>query len=152
VIDDFGGGLLPGSEFNFALVGGAAGIIVPPSQLDVPMGYQAGPPNIPLGAGAILICDNTVSPLALVRELMQFFEVESCGKCTPCRIGTRQARKILDRLLAGEGVEEDRSTLLNLAETLEMDSFCGLGIFASLPLKSAIAHFPDAFSPIGRGD
>ena len=145
VIEHFGGGMQHGSEFQFALTGGAAGTIVPSDLLDVPIDYDSQKKGVSLGAGAFLICDKTVSPVALLRELLHFFEVESCGKCTPCRVGTREAREILDRLAAGEGKPEDYVHLAHLAETLEKTSFCGLGQSAAWPIKSAFVHFRPAF-------
>jgi NADH:ubiquinone oxidoreductase subunit F (NADH-binding)/NADH:ubiquinone oxidoreductase subunit E len=145
IIETFGGGMQPGSEFHFALTGGAAGTIVPADLLDVPIDYDSQKKGVSLGAGAFLICDQTVSPVALLRELLHFFEMESCGKCTPCRVGTRQAREILDRLAAGEGTQEDPGKLAQLAETLEKTSFCGLGQSAAWPIKSAFVHFRAAF-------
>jgi NADH:ubiquinone oxidoreductase subunit F (NADH-binding) len=146
VIENFGGGMQPGSEFHFALTGGAAGTIVPSSLLDIPIDYDSQKKGVSLGAGAFLICDQTISPVALLRELLHFFEVESCGKCTPCRVGTRQAREILDRLVAGEGMPDDPGKLAQLAETLEKTSFCGLGQSAAWPIKSALVHFGPAFN------
>jgi len=145
VIDDFGGGLWPGSTFNFALTGGAAGTIVPLHLLDVPIDYSSAAQGVALGAGAFLICDQTVSVVALLRELLHFFEVESCGKCTPCRIGTHQARVILDRFVAGEAQTDDLQELARLADMLQTASFCGLGQSAAIPIKSALAHFAPAF-------
>lgn len=145
VIDNFGGGMQLGSEFHFALTGGAAGTIVPTDLLDVPIDYDSQKKGVSLGAGAFLICDQTVSPVALLRELLHFFEVESCGKCTPCRVGTRQAREILDRLVAREGTQDDPGKLEQLAEALEKTSFCGLGQSAAWPIKSAFVHFGAAF-------
>jgi NADH:ubiquinone oxidoreductase subunit F (NADH-binding) len=146
VIENFGGGMQPGSEFHFALTGGAAGTIVPSSLLDIPIDYDSQKKGVSLGAGAFLICDQTISPVALLRELLHFFEVESCGKCTPCRVGTRQAREILDRLVAGEGMPDDPGKLAQLAGTLEKTSFCGLGQSAAWPIKSALVHFGPAFN------
>jgi NADH:ubiquinone oxidoreductase subunit F (NADH-binding)/NADH:ubiquinone oxidoreductase subunit E len=145
IIDDFGDGMRPGAAFHFALTGGAAGTIVPPSLLDVPIDYASAAKGVSLGAGAFLICDQTVSPVALLRELLHFFEVESCGKCTPCRIGTREARVILDRLAAGQGHAGDVIELTRLADILQTTSFCGLGQSAAIPMKSALKHFVEAF-------
>jgi NADH:ubiquinone oxidoreductase subunit F (NADH-binding)/NADH:ubiquinone oxidoreductase subunit E len=150
VIDDFGGGMPPGSTFHFALTGGAAGTLVPAALLDVPMDFASAAQGVSLGAGAFLICDQTVSPVALLRELLHFFEVESCGKCTPCRVGTRQARVILDRLVAGHGRAGDVIELGRLAEVLQAASLCGLGQSAAMPLKSALAHFAVAFEAAER--
>lgn len=145
IIADFGGGMLPGSEFNFALTGGAAGTIVPPALLDVPIDYSSVAKGVSLGAGAFLVCDQTVNPVVLLREVMFFFEAESCGKCTPCRIGTSRARQILDRIIAGKAGPEDVASLAALADLLQETSFCGLGQSAAMPVKSALGHFQDVF-------
>jgi NADH:ubiquinone oxidoreductase subunit F (NADH-binding)/NADH:ubiquinone oxidoreductase subunit E len=145
VIEQFGGGMPPGSEFHFALTGGAAGTLVPAALLDVPIDYGSAANGVSLGAGAFLVCDRSVSPLALLRELLRFFEVESCGKCTPCRVGTMQARQILDCLLAGERDSRQSTALDDLAHVLEQASFCGLGQSAAWPLRSALRHFGAAF-------
>jgi len=145
IIDDFGGGMLPEAMFSFALTGGAAGTLVPPALLDIPVDQASTARGVALGAGAFLICDQTVSPVALARELMRFFAVESCGKCTPCRIGTNEAHLILERLAEGQGRAGDLLELARLAELLQTASFCGLGQSAALPLKSALKHFGDIF-------
>ena len=141
VIEDFGGGMLAGSDFHFALTGGAAGTIVPPDLLDVPVDYPSIAQGVSLGAGAFLICDQTVSPFVLLRELMFFFEAESCGKCTPCRMGTREARQRLDRLIAGKAAPDEADRLAELADLLQNASFCGLGQAAAIPIKSTLKHF-----------
>jgi NADH:ubiquinone oxidoreductase subunit F (NADH-binding) len=135
-----------GSTFHFALTGGAAGTLVPATLLDVPIDYTSAAQGVMLGAGAFLICDHSVSPVMLLRELMHFFAVESCGKCTPCRIGTLQARQILDRRVAGAGQPGDAAALAALAEVLETASFCGLGQSAAWPITSALQHFGSAFA------
>jgi NADP-reducing hydrogenase subunit HndC len=103
IIEEFGGGMLDGSEFKFALCGGAAGTIV-----DRPcwMSRSTSRPSqkgISLGAGSFLVCDQNVSPVAFLRELLHFFAVESCGKCTPCRVGTWRSLEILNRMAEGKG-------------------------------------------------
>ncbi len=145
IIDIFGEGMRDGSSFRFALTGGAAGTIVPPSLLDVPLNYDSASRGVALGSGGMLICDQSVSPLRMVRELVRFFELESCGKCTPCRIGTHEIRKILDRMLTGEVLAGDRERLAELAGLLKKTSLCGLGISVSMPIQSAMQHFPDCF-------
>lgn len=145
IIDEFGGGMRAGGEFQFALTGGAAGTVVSAELLDVPINHNSAAKGISLGAGAFMICDQTVSPAALLRELLHFFEVESCGKCTPCRIGTHQGRILLDRHIAGKGRTELMAALAELAEVLEQDSLCGLGQSVALPVKSALKHFPNEF-------
>jgi NADH:ubiquinone oxidoreductase subunit F (NADH-binding)/NADH:ubiquinone oxidoreductase subunit E len=145
IIEGFGDGMPAGSEFNFALTGGAAGLVAPAELLDTPITYKSGAQGVALGAGAFMICDQSVSPAALLRELLHFFEVESCGKCTPCRIGTRRARQILDDLVAGDGRSGSVQALAELADTLEKDSLCGLGQSASWPIRSTLKHFEPAF-------
>jgi NADH:ubiquinone oxidoreductase subunit F (NADH-binding)/NADH:ubiquinone oxidoreductase subunit E len=145
IIEAFGGGMRDGSSLRFALTGGAAGTLVPPSLLDVPMDYDSASKGVALGSGGMLICDQSVSPLRILRELVRFFEIESCGKCTPCRIGTYESRKILDRMLAGEVLPGDRARLAGLAELMQTASLCGLGMSVSKPVQSALQHFPECF-------
>jgi NADH:ubiquinone oxidoreductase subunit F (NADH-binding) len=151
LIEDFGGGLRPGSRFHFALTGGAAGTIVPPALLDVPLDYSSGARGVALGAGGVLVCDESVSPIALLRELLHFFAVESCGKCTPCREGTQEAVAILDRLAAGQGQGGDVAALRRLAGVLHSGSFCGLGQSAATPIQTALAAFPADFARAEEG-
>jgi len=140
-----GGGLAEGSKFQFALCGGAAGTIVDKSLLDVPIDFASSPKGISLGAGSFLICDQTVSPVAFLRELLHFFAVESCGKCTPCRVGTWRSLEILNRMAAGEGRTGDTSELKTLAALMQDSSFCGLGQSVPIPMNSAMAHFGKNF-------
>lgn len=153
VIEHFAGGMLDGADFGFALVGGAAGPLVAADQLDAILALsskQASIPHLPMGTGAVLVCDKLVSPVSVVRELMHFFAVESCGKCTPCRIGTSEAVRTLDRMLAGEGQRSDIDRLRSYARSLRSTSFCGLGTSAALPLSSALEIFPEAFEQLVR--
>jgi NADH:ubiquinone oxidoreductase subunit F (NADH-binding) len=146
IIDIFGEGMRHGSSFRFALAGGAAGTLVPPSLLDVPIDYDSASRGVTLGCGGMLVCDQSVSPLRMVRELVRFFELESCGKCAPCRIGTHEIRRILDRMLLGEVLPGDYRRLANLADLLQKTSLCGLGMSVSKPIQSALQHFPDYFA------
>ena len=146
VIKDFGGGMTKGSTFNFALCGGAAGTIVDKSLLDIPIDFASSQEGISLGAGSFLICDQTVSPVAFLRELLHFFTAESCGKCTPCRVGTWRSHEILNRLASGEGTLGDMDELRTLAALMQDSSFCGLGQSVAIPMKSALAHFEAEFA------
>jgi NADH:ubiquinone oxidoreductase subunit F (NADH-binding) len=145
IMNDFGGGLRTGSKFHFALCGGAAGTIVDKSLLDTPIDYTSAEKGISLGAGAFLVCDERVSPVAMLRELMHFFSVESCGKCTPCRGGTTRSYELLTRIADGHGENGDIQELVTLAEVMQAASFCGLGQSVNLPVKSALAHFGEIF-------
>jgi NADH:ubiquinone oxidoreductase subunit F (NADH-binding) len=144
-IETFGGGMRPGSSFQFALTGGAAGTVVSADFLDIPIDYASAAKGISLGAGAFLVCDQRVSPVAFLRELLHFFAVESCGKCTPCRMGTRRSLEILNRLTEQKGQPGDLEELLNLAEVMQVASFCGLGQSVVIPVKSAVNNFRTLF-------
>jgi NADH:ubiquinone oxidoreductase subunit F (NADH-binding)/NADH:ubiquinone oxidoreductase subunit E len=145
IINDFGGGLLPGSKFLFALCGGAAGMIVDKSLMDTAIDYTSSGKGISLGAGAFLICDERVSPVAILCELMHFFAVESCGKCTPCREGTQRLHELLVRFKEGDAQEDDIKELKTIADVMQKASFCGLGQSVHMPINSALAHFEDLF-------
>lgn len=145
VIEEFGSGMAKGSKFKFALCGGAAGTISGESILDVPIDYSSAQKGVSLGAGAFLICDQSVSAVAMLRELLHFFAAESCGKCTPCRVGTWRALEILDRMIAGKGQKGDVDELKTLADLMQVSSFCGLGQSVAIPMKSALALFGEEF-------
>ncbi|NLF79282.1 MAG: hypothetical protein GX573_26610 [Chloroflexi bacterium] len=145
-IEDFGGGMRPGSTFKFALTGGAAGTIVPDSLLDVPIDYASGRQGVGLGAGAFLICDQSVSVVEFLREELRFFAAESCGKCTPCRVGTHRALEVLTRMAAGRGRKGDVQELHELSDVLLNSSFCGLGQSVPIPMNSALAQFAEEFA------
>jgi NADH:ubiquinone oxidoreductase subunit F (NADH-binding)/NADH:ubiquinone oxidoreductase subunit E len=145
IVEHFGGGMRAGSNFNLALTGGAAGTIVPASLLDVPLDYASGRQGVSLGSGAMLILDESASAVTLLGWLLRFFEAESCGKCTPCREGTREARIIVERIADGQGRAGDVDELKRLARMLGAASFCGLGQSAAWPIESALRHFGDEF-------
>jgi NADH-quinone oxidoreductase subunit F len=114
--------------------------------MDVPIDYASAVKGVSLGAGAFMICDQTVSPIAFLRELLHFFTYESCGKCTPCRVGTHQSHAILTRLAAGQGRPGDVAELHALADNLQDASFCGLGQSVPIPMNSALTHFAQDFA------
>jgi NADH:ubiquinone oxidoreductase subunit F (NADH-binding)/NADH:ubiquinone oxidoreductase subunit E len=147
IVDEFGGGMRPGSKFHLALCGGAAGTIVDQSLLDVPIDYTSAARGISLGAGAFLICDETVSPEALLNELLRFFAAESCGKCTPCREGTRRSVELLERFTAGSNGRAVVEELAHLVQVMQFNSLCGLGQSVHLPVDSALSHFESDFVP-----
>ena len=146
IIEEFGGGMADDSAFKFALCGGAAGTIVDESLLDVPIDFSSGQKGISLGAGSFLICDQSVSPVTMLRELLHFFAIESCGKCTPCRVGTWRSLEILKHLTDEKGQKGDLDELKTLAELMQDSSFCGLGQSAAIPMKSALTHFGAEFA------
>jgi NADH:ubiquinone oxidoreductase subunit F (NADH-binding) len=135
-----------GSRFKAALTGGAAGTFVPASLLDVPIDFRSGTLGVSLGSGAMVILDESIPVPAMLTWLLQFFEVESCGKCTPCREGTREARVICERFAAGRGNPEDLAELKRLARVLDLTSFCGLGRSVAWPIESALRYFENEFA------
>ena len=145
IIDRFGGGMRDGAAFKLALTGGAAGMIAPASLLDVPLDFASGRQGLALGSGAMFVLDESVSAATLLHWILHFFESESCGKCTPCREGTREARLILERIVDGQGRARDVDELKRLAHMLRVASFCGLGQSAAMPIESGLKHFGNEF-------
>jgi NADH-quinone oxidoreductase subunit F len=145
VIDKFAGGMRGGTPFKMALTGGVAGTIVPASMLDVPIDGASARQGLALGSGAMFILDGSVSAVDLLYRVLKFFEDESCGKCTPCREGTREARILVERIAQRGGSAEDVKLLKRLANLLHAASFCGLGQSAALPIESALLHFGHEF-------
>lgn len=145
IIDDYAGGLRAGSNFHFALTGGAAGTIVSKAFLDIPLDYSSAAQGISLGAGAFLICDQSVSVVAFLKNLLNFFAYESCGKCTPCRVGTHRSYEILSRMENGNARYGDIEELHVLATNMQDASFCGLGQSVPIPMKSALNNFATEF-------
>ena len=148
IIDQFGGGMRAGSTFKMALTGGAAGTLVDASLVDVPLDYNSGRRGVSLGSGAMLILDESISAPTLLTWILHFFESESCGKCTPCREGTREARLIVERIAGGHGSTGDVDELRRLARLLGAASFCGLGQSAAWPIESALANFGREFGVV----
>jgi NADH:ubiquinone oxidoreductase subunit F (NADH-binding) len=146
IIEQFGGGLWSGSRFKAALTGGAAGSFVPASMLDVPLDFASSKQGPMLGSGAILILDQSASIPQLLCSVLHFFEMESCGKCTPCREGTREARRLTERIAAGHGARSDLAELKGLARQMSLTSLCGLGQSAAWPIESALQHFETEFA------
>jgi NADH:ubiquinone oxidoreductase subunit F (NADH-binding)/NADH:ubiquinone oxidoreductase subunit E len=145
VIEQFGGGMRAGSRFKAALTGGAAGLFAPAALLDVPIDFDSGKQGVALGSGAMVILDESVHLPTLLTWLLHFFEVESCGKCTPCREGTREVRWICERIAEGEARTEDLAELRRLARLMNLTSLCGLGQSVAWSLESALRHFGDEF-------
>ncbi len=146
VLDQFGGGMAPGSRFKAVQVGGPLGSLFPESQLDIPICYEAfAEAGAILGHGGIVVYDDETNMVELAQHLMAFTANESCGKCTPCRVGSVRGREILERIQSGQGTEEDLILLSDLGETMKAASLCALGGRAPYPVLTAIEHFPNEF-------
>jgi formate dehydrogenase iron-sulfur subunit len=146
VLDRFGGGMAPDSRFKAVQVGGPLGSLFPESQLDIPICYDAfAEAGAILGHGGIVVYDDETNMVELARHFMAFTADESCGKCTPCRVGAVRGREILERIQSGQGTAEDLLLLSDLGETMKTASLCALGGRAPYPVLTAIEHFPREF-------
>ena len=146
VLDRFGGGMAPGAQFKAVQVGGPLGSLFPESQLDIPICYDAfAEAGAILGHGGIVVYDHETDMVELARHFMAFTADESCGKCTPCRVGSMRGREILERIQNGRGSAEDLLLLSDLGETMKTASLCALGGRAPYPVETAIEHFGEEF-------
>jgi formate dehydrogenase iron-sulfur subunit len=145
-LERFGGGMAPGARLKAVQVGGPLGSLIPESKLDIPICYQAfAEAGAILGHGGIVAFDQETDMLELSHHFMAFAATESCGKCTPCRIGTLRGRELLERIQAGQGSPEDLELLVELGETMKEGSLCAFGGRAPYPVLTAIDHFPNEF-------
>ena len=142
----FGGGSLSGRPIRAVQVGGPLGAYLPESQFDTPLDYEAfAAIKGMLGHGGIVAFDDSVDMAAQARYAMEFCAIESCGKCTPCRIGSTRGVEVIDRLVAGENAAQQESILRDLCETLTYGSLCALGGLTPYPVLSALNHFAADF-------
>ncbi len=149
IIFAYGGGIKGGRKFKAALLGGSAGVFLPDSLLDVAMDFESLKENAAvLGSGAILVMDEGASIVDMLYSVLKFFAHESCGQCSPCRIGTRQLLTIFYNLRAGLGEAGDIDKLLKISETMFNTSLCPLGQSLIMPVKSAIENFADEFASL----
>jgi formate dehydrogenase iron-sulfur subunit len=146
LLDVYGGGTLSGRPIRAVQVGGPLGAYLPASQFDTPLDYEAfADIKGMLGHGGIVVFDDGVDMAAQARYAMEFCAIESCGKCTPCRIGSTRGVEVIDRLLAGENSSAQEILLRDLCETLTYGSLCALGGLTPYPVLSALNHFPEDF-------
>ena len=145
-IYDFGGGTASGRPLRAVQVGGPLGAYFPPSLLDTPLDYEALTERKGmLGHGGIVVFDDTVDLARQARFAMEFCAVESCGKCTPCRIGSTRGVEVIDKIIANEDRAKNLELLADLCEVLTDGSLCALGGLIPLPVQSAIRYFPEDF-------
>lgn len=143
---DYGGGTLTGRPIRAVQVGGPLGAYMAESQFDMVLDYEAfAAVGAMLGHGGIVVFDDTVDMAAQARYAMEFCAVESCGKCTPCRIGSTRGVEVIDRLVAGQEPQHQEILLRDLCETMTHGSLCALGGLTPYPVLSALDHFPDDF-------
>jgi formate dehydrogenase iron-sulfur subunit len=150
---DFGGGSASGRPLRAVQVGGPLGAFVPESRFDVPLDYEAyAAMHSMVGHGGIVAFDDTVDLAKLARNAMAFCAVESCGKCTPCRIGSTRGVEVMDRILANQDRQRNLGLLRSLCDTMTHGSLCALGGMVAYPVLSALEHFPQDFGAAVRGD
>jgi len=143
---DIGGGTASGRPIRAVQIGGPLGAFVPPAHFDTAVDYEAlAAVGAMLGHGGIVVFDDTVDMAQMARYAMEFCAIESCGKCTPCRIGSTRGVEVIDRILAGIDGERNVRLLEELCETMVQGSLCGLGGMAPFPVQSALKHFREDF-------
>ena len=146
IIYDIGGGIPNGREFKAAQTGGPSGGCIPKEHLDTPIDYESLKEiGSMMGSGGLIVMDDTKCMVCLAKFYLEFTVSESCGKCTPCRIGTKRMLEILERLCNGEGEELDIYKLEKLAANIQKSSICGLGQSAPNPVISTLKYFREEF-------
>jgi formate dehydrogenase iron-sulfur subunit len=149
-IFDFGGGTATGRKFRAVQVGGPLGAYFPESLLDTPLDYEAFAAEKGLvGHGGVVVFDDTVDMARQARFAMEFCAIESCGKCTPCRVGSTRGVEVLDRIIQNRDRSKNLEVLDDLCELMLEGSLCALGGMTPYPVLSALKHFPEDFAKPG---
>jgi formate dehydrogenase iron-sulfur subunit len=148
LVNMIGGGTASGRPVRAVQVGGPLGAYHPVSQFDLPFDYEAfaGADGL-IGHGGIVVFDDSVDMARQARFALEFCAIESCGKCTPCRLGSTRGVETLDRIIAGHDVAANLALIADLSETMKFGSLCALGGFTPYPVMSAITHFREDFEP-----
>ena len=149
LVEGFGGGTASGRPVKAVQVGGPLGAYLPPSRFDLPMDYEAfAAAGAMVGHGGVVVWDDTMDAGAMARFAMEFCAKESCGKCTPCRVGSVRGVEVIDRIRAAadDGVRRTQLVLLDdLCTTMTKGSLCAMGGLTPMPVRSALEHFPEDF-------
>jgi formate dehydrogenase iron-sulfur subunit len=147
LVEEFGGGSYSGLPLRAIQVGGPLGAYLPGSQWDTSLDYEAfAAIGAMLGHGGVVLFDDSVDMAAQARFAMEFCALESCGKCTPCRIGSVRGVEVIDRIIARESPGENIALLQDLCDTMEAGSLCAMGGLTPHPVRSALRFFPEDFS------
>jgi formate dehydrogenase iron-sulfur subunit len=143
---DYGGGSASGRPIRAVQVGGPLGAYLPESQFDTPLDYEKFSEIwAVLGHGGIVAFDDTVDMAKMARYAFEFCAIESCGKCTPCRIGSTRGVEVMDKIIAGKKVSDNAKLIRDLSDTMLNGSLCALGGMTPYPVISALNHFPEDF-------
>ena len=146
LIYDIGGGIPGGKDFKAAQIGGPSGGCIPKHHLNVPLDYESlAELGAIMGSGGLVVMDQDSCMVDVARFFLEFVQEESCGKCVPCRVGTKRMLEILERICAGHGEEADVDRLIELGEIIKETSLCGLGQTAPNPVLSTIRHFGNEY-------
>ncbi|UCI26151.1 formate dehydrogenase beta subunit [Mesorhizobium sp. B2-8-5] len=148
IVDDIGGGTASGRPVKAVQVGGPLGAYFPRALFDTPFDYEEFAKRDGLiGHAGITVFDDSADMLKQARFAMEFCAIESCGKCTPCRIGSTRGVEVLDKVAAGIEAEKNLALVTDLCNTMKFGSLCALGGFTPYPVMSSITHFPEDFKP-----
>ncbi|HPK41513.1 MAG TPA: NADH-ubiquinone oxidoreductase-F iron-sulfur binding region domain-containing protein, partial [Candidatus Cloacimonadota bacterium] len=146
IIFEIGGGIKDGKEFKAAQIGGPSGGCLTVDHLDMPVDFDSlQKAGAMVGSGGLVVLDETTCMVEISRYFMSFTQDESCGKCIPCRVGTKQMLEIMTKIVAGESTMDDLKTLEELAVVVKNASLCGLGKTAPNPILSTIKHFRNEY-------
>ena len=144
LLERFGGGTASGRPMRAVQVGGPLGAYLPPTQFDLPLDYEAfAEAGAMIGHGGIVVFDDTVDMAAQARFAMEFCAAESCGKCTPCRVGAVRGVEVIDRIVAGHDTAANVVLLQDLLEVMTDGSLCAMGGLTPMPVRSVLQHFPE---------
>ena len=151
LVEDWGGGTASGRPVKAVQVGGPLGAYIPADQLDIPMDYEAFVDiGAMIGHGGIVVFDDTTDMAQLARFAMEFCAIESCGKCTPCRIGSTRGVEVIDKLIEGVDREQNHELLVDLCDTMEGASLCAMGGMTPYPVRSVLKYFAEDFASSGK--
>ncbi len=146
LVDGIGGGTATGRPVKAVQVGGPLGAYFPRALFDTPFDYEAFAKRDGLiGHAGVVVFDDTADMARLARFAFEFCAIESCGKCTPCRIGSTRGAETIDKIMAGEAREANLAVVADLCNTMKFGSLCALGGFTPYPVMSALTHFPEDF-------
>ena len=146
LIDQWGGGTASGRPVHAVQVGGPLGAYFPDSLLDTPLDYEAfAEKEGMIGHGGIVVFDDSADMAAQAKFAMEFCSIESCGKCTPCRIGSTRGVEVINKIIDNNNREENIELLHDLCETMIDGSLCAMGGLTPFPVKSALEYFPEDF-------
>ena len=153
VVETFGEGTFSGRPIRAIQMGGPLGAFLPESQWDTPLDYEAfAALKAMIGHGGVVVFDDTADMAAQARFAMEFCVIESCGKCTPCRIGSTRGVEVIDRIVANEDRDNNLILLHELCDTMELGSLCAMGGMTPFPVRSALTHFEQDFGLNSRRD